>query len=470
MMKAFFDRLQLIQKFMVISLIILIIGMLGIGSWVGQQIKNGVVNHAGATTALYLDSFVAPLLQEVAFTDSLSQENIISLSNLLNDTPLGQRVVSFKVWDPSGKLLYSTNQENIGKTYPLTDRLSHASNGKVSSEISQLEDTENADLGAIYPSLLETYSPIRLMGSNQVIAVAEFYETLDDLQAEIRLAQRNSWLVVGISMLVIYLLLSGFVRGANNIIERQRGELSAKVTQLSDLLTQNRELSERVRRAAASVTTLNEQFLRRVGSELHDGPLQDLGLALLNLDAVIAHCENQDERNTLKGNHADLEKVEASVQNAMKEIRSISSGLSLPHLNDLSLEEIVNRAVRAHTRRTGTHVELKIGKLPEDSSMPVKITVYRLLQEALNNAFRHADGIGQEVTARFDHENILVEVSDRGPGFNIEQEFESDGHLGLVGMRERIESLGGYFGIESTLGKGTRVSAQLPVRATWRQG
>lgn len=465
----FYNRLQLTQQFMLISLIILIIGMLGIGGWIGHQIKNGILNHAGATTALYLDSFVAPLLQDLAHSDTLSQENIEILSNVLNNTPLGQHVVSFKVWDPSGKLLYSTDQAEIGTIHPMTDRLSRASNGEVNSEISLLDDEENADLGAIYPSLLETYSPIRLMGTNQVIAVAEFYEALDDLQEEITLAQRNSWLVVGISMLVIYLLLSGFVRGANNIIEGQRAELNAKVTQLSDLLAQNQELNERVRRAAASVTTLNEQYLRRIGSELHDGPLQDLGLALLNLDAVIANCETQDECAIFRRNNIESEKIEASLQNAMKEIRSISSGLSLPHLNDLSLDEVVSRAVRTHMRRTGTRVELKTDKLPEQSTMPVKITVYRLLQEALNNAFHHAGGIGQKVTVSLDNASILVKVSDQGCGFDINREFESNGHLGLVGMRERIESLGGYFEIESSTGKGTRITAQLPIQATWRQ-
>ncbi len=122
-MKAFFDRLSLSQQFTLISLIVLILGTLGLGFWVGEQIKNGVVVHAGATTALYLDSFVAPLLQELSDSDSLTQNTVQTLHNLLGNTALGQHVVSFKVWTPSGVLLYSTDLEDIGKSFPMTPRL-----------------------------------------------------------------------------------------------------------------------------------------------------------------------------------------------------------------------------------------------------------------------------------------------------------------------------------------------------------
>ena len=467
--KSFFERLSLVQQFMLISLVILILGMLGLGSWVESEIKNGVIDHAGATTALYLDSFVAPLLQEMATGDAISPATIEKLSSLLSDTPLGQHVVSFKVWSPSGKVIYATDRQEIGKSYPLTQRLLQATSGRVSSKVSYLNDLENADLGKRYASLLETYSPILLSGTTRVIAVAEFYEPIDALQSEIQVARRRSWLVVGASMLIIYILLSGFVRRANLIIETQRGKLNTQVIQLRDLLDQNSRLNERVQRAAASVTTLNEQNLRRIGSELHDGPLQELGLALLKVDTVIANCETPQKEQNPNTTFPVLEKIQASLQSAMKEIRTISAGLSLPQLNELRLEEVVNRAVLAHIRRTGTRVDLKLDKLPEKSSMPVKITVYRLLQEALNNAYQHAGGIGQEVTVRRENGSLLLEVVDHGQGFDTRPDHSSNGQLGLPGMRERVESLGGTFELESVIGKGTRIAVRLPIEATWRQ-
>jgi len=447
---------------MLVSLIILIAGMAGIGFWIGNEIKNGVIHRTGATTALYVDSFVAPLLQELGSAGALSPQSHAPLSKLLQDTPMGKQIVTFRVWDPSGKVVYSTDQTTLGKTFPITEGLALAIQGEVSSEISQLENEENVPERAIRSELLETYSPVRLSGTNQVIAVAEFYQTVDALNQEVALAQRRSWLVVGSATLIIYLLLAGFVRRASDTIELQRTTLNDQISRLTELLSQNKELHDRVRRAAGSVATLNERLLRRIGSELHDGPSQDLGLVLLKLDAVIGRCEQGQAAPTLVD---ELTSIQSSLQNAQKEIRAISTGLSLPQLAELSLQETVIRAVRTHERRTGSRVKLDLALMPEQAALPVKITVYRVLQESLNNAYRHAGGTDQQIRVFMDGDLLAIEVSDQGPGFVVQPLAAINGHLGLTGMRERVESLGGYFSVTSEIGKGTQVMARLSLQA-----
>jgi signal transduction histidine kinase len=451
----------LAQRFMFASLIILIAGMAGIGVWIGNEIKNGVIHRSGATTALYVDSFVAPILQELGTTGLLSPDHHEQLSNLLEDTPLGQQIVTFRVWDPTGKVIFSTDKSAVGKTFPIEGGLASAIWGQVSSEISQLEGEENVAQRAIRSELLETYSPVRLSGTNQVIAVAEFYQTVDALNREIAAAQRRSWLVVGGAALVIYLLLVGFVRRSSDTIERQQVMLNDQISRLTELLSQNRELHERVRRAAGSVATLNERFLRRIGSELHDGPAQDLGLALLKLDALIGRGEQDQSRS---GFVEELTSIESSLKNAQKEVRAISTGLSLPQLAELSLPETVIRAVRAHERRTGSRVKLDVARLPEHAALPVKITVYRVIQESLNNSYRHAGGANQQIRAFMDGDLLALEVSDEGLGFVPQPSATFNGHLGLAGMRERVESLGGTFSVKSEPGKGTMVTARLALR------
>jgi signal transduction histidine kinase len=408
-----------------------------------------------------VDSFVAPILQELGTTGALSPERQEQLSNLLQDTPLGQQIVTFKVWDPTGKVVYSTDQEAIGQTFPVGEGLALAILGQVSSEISQLQAEENAAQRAIRSELLETYSPVRLSGTNQVIAVAEFYQTVDALNREIAAAQRRSWLVVGAVTLFIYLLLAGFVRRSSDTIEQQQVTLNDQIARLTELLAQNRELHERVRRAAGSVATLNERFLRRIGSELHDGPAQDLGLSLLKLDALIGRWE-QGQADA--GFVEELSSIQSSLENAQKEVRAISAGLSLPQLAELSLPETVIRAVRAHERRTASRVRLDVAPLPEQASLPVKITVYRVIQESLNNSFRHAGGANQRIRAFMDGDFLALEVSDDGPGFVPRPSPTLNGHLGLAGMRERVESLGGTFSVQSELGKGTQVTARLALQ------
>jgi signal transduction histidine kinase len=374
---------------------------------------------------------------------------------------MGQQIVTFKVWDPTGKVVYSTD-ETAGQTFPVSEGLALAIWGQVSSEISQLQAAENVAQRAIRPELLETYSPVRLSGTNQVIAVAEFYQTVDSLNQEIAAAQRRSWLVVGSVTLVIYLLLAGFVQRASDTIERQQATLNDQISRLTELLGQNRELHERVRRAAGSVATLNERLLRRIGAELHDGPSQDLGLVLLKLDALIGRLEQSE---TPPAFVEDLAGIQSPLENAQKEIRAISSGLSLPQLAELSLPETVIRAVRAHERRTSSRVKLDVAPLPEQAALPVKITVYRVLQESLNNAYRHAGGANQQIRAFMDGDLLALEISDEGPGFISQRTATFNGHLGLAGMRERVESLGGTFSVKSELGKGTQVTARLALQA-----
>jgi signal transduction histidine kinase len=157
--------------------------------------------------------------------------------------------------------------------------------------------------------------------------------------------------------------------------------------------------------------------------------------------------------------------VQTSLRHALQEIRAISAGLGVPAFDSLDLADVVARAVRAHERRTGTQVAVSTGHLPAPAPLPVAITVYRLLQEALTNAYRHARGQGQQVRVTCADGQLTLEVADTGPGFDPAQAAANDEHLGLMGMRERVESLGGTFRVDSQPGHGTRVVARLPIEA-----
>jgi signal transduction histidine kinase len=135
----------------------------------------------------------------------------------------------------------------------------------------------------------------------------------------------------------------------------------------------------------------------------------------------------------------------------------------------MPLPATLKRAVRAHEQRTGTTVAMDLAELPYEMPLAAKITIYRVVQEALNNAFRHAGGAGQKVSAWRLNNDVVVEIMDRGPGFDTDAASdlmpEPGSHIGILGMRERIESLGGEFSLESKPGEGTVVRARISVDA-----
>ena len=458
-------NLSLAQRFMLGSLLILIAGMALIGFWVEQQITNGVVQRTAATTALYVDSFITPNLQDLATGDTLTLEHRQALDRLLRETAFGRRIATFKVWSRTGRVVYSTDPALVGQTFPVEAGLAQSLIGEVAAQISDLSEEENIRERATQARLLEMYSPVRRNGTGDVIGAAEFYYTVEVLNQDIAAAQVRTWLVVGLATVVMYLLLSGFVRQASQTISRQRTALSAQVEGQAALLVENEALTERVRRAAARTAALNERFLRRVSAELHDGPAQDLGLALLRLDHILARQGTAPAAATADraADAADLEVIGSSLRRAMAEIRAISSGLGVPQLETWTLTETVSRVVSTHERRTRTKVAVTCDCAREQVVLPVKIAVYRLVQEALGNAYRHAAGQGQQVRIQCAGDTLQVEVADQGPGFDPAALPAGSDHLGLIGMRERVESLGGVFRIETGAGQGTRVRAALPL-------
>lgn len=488
-----FARLSLARQFLLASFLILLVGMLVIGTWVGQQIERGVLQRTAALTALYVDSLVGHHLPPMAETAQLDPEEWAPLDMIFADTPLGRQIVTFKLWGPDGRLLYSTDKSLIGRTtpVPVEGALASAFTGQVHAEIvtpggvpsgpstSPDSQPEGPVEGGAGSRLIKSYAPVHTHGADRIVAVAEFQQTTSDLDRAVSTGQQQSWAIVGVATMAMYLLLAGLVGRASTIISRQQRERQDQVKQLTALLEQNAQLNDRVHRAAARSTSLNEQFLRRLSADLHDGPCQDLGLALLRIEALADSCAVCDparpdgsaeypsgDTSGVAPSSKDFRTVQMAMQSALTELRTISAGLWLPALEPLSPAEVAERAVRDYESKTGVEVARSIQDLPKAAPLPVKITLYRVLQEALSNGFRHASGAGQGVRLWVDDGHLCAQVVDAGTGFDpqaVANWVANDGHLGLAGMRERVEMLGGAFKVQTTPGQGTMIQARLPL-------
>ena len=251
--------------------------------------------------------------------------------------------------------------------------------------------------------------------------------------------------------------LYSIVAKGSKTIEMQRASLADRIALLSDLLQQNEDLRQRVQRASRRSAEGAELHLRRLGADLHDGPAQLLALALLKLDQLL---------DGTQAHPADREMVRGVLNDAMSEIRDISGGLALPEIEKLSLTEALTLIVAEHERRTSTSVACALSYESIELSHPTKLCLCRFVQEGLRNAFRHAGGVGQRVSAAWTDKLIVIEVSDLGPGFEPTLHRGKRPALGLAGLRNRLESLGGHLTVNSKPGEGTKLTAYLSIN-TW---
>jgi len=447
-------RITFAGQFLVFGLGALLIGMLTIGMWLQREIRHMFIDRTAAVTALYADSFLAHHIQGLAESSVLDADTIAELDEHFLGTSLGDNFVTVKLWASDGTIAYSTDVGLIGRVYDIDSELERALAGEVVSQITDLSDPENEQERLVADSLIETYVPI-FDETGKAMAVAEFYQTPDALLADIGSAQLRGWGILAIATAALYLALFGLVRRASRLIESQRVELEGNVSRLSNLLAQNQHLRERMRGAAAKATALNEQYLRRISADLHDGPAQDVALALLRMESL-------DGGEGCSTDPRDLQTVQSALESAMTDIRSIARGLRMPEIEKLSAADTVSRVIRDFERVAGTTVDVRLTGAPETAPLSVKITLYRILQESLANSFKHASGASPTVTVATRDDDLFLEISDDGPGFDADDP-PRDGSLGLAGMRERVEVLGGRFEITSLPDQGTRVQVWLPL-------
>lgn len=427
-----------------------LLAMLAVGSLVANVIERSFLGHAASATALYVDSVIAPVLPDMRTAQRLDDVVALSLDETLSAGKLSERLVSFRLWRRDGTILYSDQSELIGKQYPPNENLKKAFSGEIVAEYSRAGGDETS------PSLplLEIYSPVLQPWSGEVAAVSEFHESAPDLPQSLWFARMKGWGSVALVTLGLFATLSAIVLRGSATIETQRLALENRVEELARLAAKNEALIARVQLASERATAFNERFLRRLGADLHDGPAQLVAFAALRLGSRVL----RDGKVPIAAKARELDVIKASLAEAMEEIRTISGGLAIPHIETADVHEVLKAAISAHEQRMKTKVSLQYSALCPALTADAKICVFRFVQEALSNAFLHAGGKGTLVSQRYENGKFVVEVSDEGPGFDLRSIPKE--RLGLACLRQRVESLGGTWAI-ATSPQGTRVSMTL---------
>jgi len=204
-----------------------------------------------------------------------------------------------------------------------------------------------------------------------------------------------------------------------------------------------------------------EDEQRRIAMELHDQTGQDL--SVLKLHTIDIHRQLL----ALAPEMADkCGKMEAFIDKIIEDIRRLSHGLSPAALDILGLAAAVGAMVADFARHVDWAVTLDVADLDEVSDLVAQIAVYRIIQEALHNAYKHADAGAVVIRAQRQDGRLVVLVSDDGCGFNRSsppKHNEPARGLGLAAMRLRARMIGARFGYNSRPGQGTQVRLDLPL-------
>ena len=213
---------------------------------------------------------------------------------------------------------------------------------------------------------------------------------------------------------------------------------------------------EELEALSARLVEVQEEERHSISRELHDEVGQTLGALLVDLGqlAKLAPAEDRAVQN-------QIAHIKSVAESAVKSIRDIALLLRPPMLDDLGLVPALEWQAREVSRRSETEVEVLSENVSEELPDEIKVCVYRLVQEALNNAATHATARNVKVKVTQGADKISVEVADDGHGFDSERQRG----MGILGMEERVRRLGGALAIRSAPGKGAIVKAELPLRS-----
>ncbi len=276
-------------------------------------------------------------------------------------------------------------------------------------------------------------------------------------------AHAHSWMGVP-------LLARGRVVGMVSLSRYQAGFFTAEHLRVAEALSaqasvavENALLFEEFQASREQLQTLSRRLVevqeaerRTIARELHD----EAGQALTSLLYGLRLLEREGgDGGKVAGRAAELRR---RTEEVLENLHRMATNLRPASLDHLGLEAAIRQFLSGIEATTGMTVRFKAHGLDgERSSSTVETALYRVVQEAVTNVVRHANADAVGVLAERRGKRVVVIVEDNGVGFNGEQAAAS-GHLGLLGMRERAEMLGGSLAIESSPSSGTTVVVEVP--------
>jgi signal transduction histidine kinase len=420
--------LELATQYLIASVSVVLLVSAVSGMLISAVLNRSAIDDRSERAALFLEGVFANALQDVADDGALSSGSVAYLDAVMANADFAGRFPYLEVWLPTGQIVYSNSPMLMGRQLALPVEAEHAFAGAVRWTFADLGAEEHT-LRRFQSPLLEVYAPVHRLGSDEVIAVVEIHETAETLEHSLNTTNLLVWSLVVAGALVAIIVLFGIVQRGSRTIQAQRIDLAERLKASLHLRAQVGEVQ--------NAAFLAEKRLKLASADLHDGPSQLINFALLKAQES-ALAKTPAERARI------LNAMQTSLITALSEIRSISHGLILPDIANLSLDAIVDLAIEAHEARTGASV-IRQGQFgAAHAGLETQIALYRIAQEGLNNAFRHSQKSSVTISCEMAGQKARIELRNAISTARPREPHELSG-MGLDGLKARVEILDGTF-------------------------
>jgi two-component system CheB/CheR fusion protein len=253
------------------------------------------------------------------------------------------------------------------------------------------------------------------------------------------------------------------VEQAKEDLERRVQERTAQVDAVNEALrgeARERQQAEKARQELQrKLVNAQEEERSRISRELHDEVGQRIAALMLSMKALESLATDGELALKLRELRATAEGVGHDIHQLAYQLRPVA-------LDQLGLPRAVAGLLETWRVRTGVNIDFVAAGL-DDERLPSQIetAVYRIIQEALNNVFKHAAAKTVSVSIEHRGDQLISIVEDDGAGFDTKELEKNDDprHIGIAGMVERTEVIGGDLKVESTPGQGTTVRVRVPI-------
>lgn len=225
------------------------------------------------------------------------------------------------------------------------------------------------------------------------------------------------------------------------------------------LLEQSQRLQDELRLLSRRILSVQEEERKRISRELHDVIAQ----VLTGINMRLAALKTEAAANT-KGLSRNITRTQRLVERSVDIVHRFAHDLRPAVLDHLGLIAALHSYLKTFTKETGIRVTLTASPAVDQLTSALRTTLYRVAQEALTNVARHARASRADVILKRLPHAVRMQVSDNGRSFTATalQHARKNKRMGLLGMRERVEMVGGTFSVEAKPGHGTLVQAQIP--------